>query len=283
MVHVKSVKPQKKCSIFTKTLGSMERFRYFIYLSYRGTNYHGWQIQENARSVQADINSALSLLLKEDIQTIGAGRTDTGVHARFYVAHFDSHAAGLDGNKNFLYSLNRILPKDIATHAIKRVKPDANARFDATLRSYEYIICQSKDPFMIGLSWMYDAKLNIESMQLAANQLLSYTDFTSFSKVGSDNKTHHCKVFRAEWHKKDNLLVFNIEANRFLRNMVRAIVGTLVDVGRGKISVEDFARIIELRDRKQAGTSAPAEGLYLIWIEYPENIFLNSNGLLTFL
>lgn len=256
--------------------------RYFIYLSYLGTNYHGWQIQENATSVQGILNSALATLLKEEIQTIGAGRTDTGVHARYYVAHFDSSFSGLEANGKFLHSLNRILPNDIAIQQIKRVKPDANARFDAKLRGYEYIICQSKDPFMIGLSWMYDAKLNIESMQLAANQLLSFTDFTSFSKVGSDNKTNHCKVFRAEWYKKDNLLVFNIEANRFLRNMVRAIVGTLVDVGRGKISVEDFARIIEYRDRKLAGTSAPAEGLYLTRIEYPENIFLSSNGLFTF-
>lgn len=247
--------------------------RYFIVLSYRGTNYHGWQIQENATSVQGVLNSALSVLLKEEIQTIGAGRTDTGVHARYYVAHFDSSIVGLESNGKFLHSLNRILPNDIAIQQIKRVKPDANARFDATLRGYEYVICQTKDPFMIGLSWMYDAKLNVESMQVAANQLLSYTDFTSFSKVGSDNKTNHCKIFRAEWHKRDNLLVFNIEANRFLRNMVRAIAGTLVDVGRGKITPDEFAQIIEKRDRSLAGTSAPAEGLYLTRIEYPDKCF----------
>lgn len=247
--------------------------RYFIFLSYRGTKYHGWQIQQNATSVQGILNSALAMLLKEEIQTVGAGRTDTGVHARYFVAHFDSSIAHLESNGKFLHSLNRILPNDIAIQQIKRVKPDANARFDATLRGYEYIISQIKDPFYFGLSWMYDAKLNVESMQLAANQLLSYTDFTSFSKVGSDNKTNHCKIFRAEWHKEGNLLVFNIEANRFLRNMVRAIVGTLVDVGRGKVTPDEFAQIIEKRDRKLAGTSAPAEGLHLTRIEYPENIF----------
>jgi tRNA pseudouridine38-40 synthase len=247
--------------------------RYFIFLSYRGTNYHGWQIQENATSVQGYINNALSILLKEDIQTIGAGRTDTGVHARFYVAHFDSMASNLESDSKFLHSLNRILPNDIAIHQIKKVKPDANARFDATLRGYEYVICRKKDPFWIGLAWFYDAQLNIENMQLAAQQLINYTDFTSFSKVGSETKTNNCHIYNAEWKENGNLLIFTIEANRFLRNMVRAIVGTLIDVGRGKITPEEFAQIIEKRDRKLAGTSAPAEGLYLTRIEYPDECF----------
>ncbi len=247
--------------------------RYFVYLSYRGTNYHGWQIQENASSVQGLINNALSMLLKEDIQTIGAGRTDTGVHARFYVAHFDSTANDLATNSRFRHSLNRILPSDIAVHSIKMVKANANARFDATLRGYEYVITRIKNPFMIGLSWFYDAQLNIENMQLAAQQLLNYTDFTTFSKTGSNTKTHTCKIYKAEWHENGNTLVFTIEANRFLRNMVRAIVGTLIDVGRGKITPEEFAQIIEKRDRTMAGTSAPAEGLYLTRIEYPPDVF----------
>lgn len=247
--------------------------RYFIFLSYRGTHYHGWQIQENATSVQGYINNALSILLKEDIQTIGAGRTDTGVHARFYVAHFDSMASNLESDSKFLHSLNRILPNDIAIHQIKKVKPDANARFDATLRGYEYVICRKKDPFWIGLAWFYDAQLNIENMQLAAQQLINYTDFTSFSKVGSETKTNNCHIYNAEWKENGNLLIFTIEANRFLRNMVRAIVGTLIDVGRGKITPEEFAQIIEKRDRKLAGTSAPAEGLYLTRIEYPDECF----------
>jgi len=249
--------------------------RYFIYLSYRGTSYHGWQIQENATSVQSLVNNALSILLKENIQTIGAGRTDTGVHARLYVAHFDSIASNLESNSKFLHSLNRILPNDIAIHQIIRVNPSANARFDATLRGYEYVICRNKDPFWIGISWFYDAQLNVDNMQLAAQQLMNYTDFTSFSKVGSDTKTNNCKIYKAEWNEKSNLLIFTIEANRFLRNMVRAIVGTLIDVGRGKITPEEFALIIEKRDRKLAGTSAPAEGLYLTRIEYPDKCFLS--------
>lgn len=253
----------------------MDLKRYFIYLSYRGTNYHGWQVQENATSVQSYINNALSILLNEDIRTIGAGRTDTGVHAKFYVAHFDTKADNLDTDSKFLHSLNRIVPNDIAIHEIRRVKSDANARFDALRRGYEYVICRKKDPFWLGLSWFYDARLNLEHMQLAAQQLFNYTDFTSFSKVGSETKTNICKIYEAEWRENGNLLIFYIEANRFLRNMVRAIVGTLMDVGMGKITPEKFATIIEKRDRKLAGTSAPAEGLYLVKIEYPHHIFPN--------
>jgi len=195
------------------------------------------------------------------------------------VAHFDSMASNLESDSKFLHSLNRILPNDIAIHQIKKVKPDANARFDATLRGYEYVICRKKDPFWIGLAWFYDAQLNIENMQLAAQQLINYTDFTSFSKVGSETKTNNCHIYNAEWKENGNLLIFTIEANRFLRNMVRAIVGTLIDVGRGKITPEEFAQIIEKRDRKLAGTSAPAEGLYLTRIEYPDECFFKINYL----
>lgn len=250
-------------------------YRYFIQLSYRGTNYHGWQIQNNAQSVQEAVNNALSRLLNNSrVETTGAGRTDTGVHARFFIAHFDTGEPSLNTNKTFIHSLNRILPPDISVARISAVKPNANARFDALLRGYEYIICQTKDPFMNGLSWMYSANLDIEKMQMASQLLLDYSDFTSFSKIGSDNKTNLCKVFKADWMKKDNLLIFSITANRFLRNMVRAITGTLVDVGRGKLTPEDFAKIIEAKDRSLAGTSAPAEGLYLTEIEYPKDIFL---------
>ncbi|MDI3527643.1 MAG: tRNA pseudouridine38-40 synthase [Tenuifilum sp.] len=252
---------------------TIEMTRYFIYISYKGTNYHGWQVQNNAVSVQELINNALSILLKHEVKTVGAGRTDTGVHAKNYVAHFDSKVDNLDNNSKFLHSMNRILPHDIVIHRIRKVKPDANARFDATLRGYEYVISRSKDPFLLGLSWQYDAKLNIENMQLAAQQLFNYTDFTSFSKVGSDNKTNNCEIYKADWLVKGNILMFKIEANRFLRNMVRAIVGTLIDVGRGKITPEEFAQIIEHRDRKLAGTSAPAEGLFFTKVEYPEKVF----------
>lgn len=248
-------------------------YRYFIHLSYLGTKYHGWQIQANAQSVQGILNNALSTLLKEEINTIGAGRTDTGVHARYYVAHFDTLTPNLETNKPFIYSLNKILPVDISVSKILMVKPEANARFDAKYRGYEYIICRSKNPFMNGLAWMYSTNLDIDKMQLASQLLFNYTDFTSFSKIGSDNKTNICSIYHAEWTQKDDLLIFTIKANRFLRNMVRATVGTLVDVGRGKITPEEFAAIIEAKDRSLAGTSAPAEGLYLTEIEYPEEVF----------
>ena len=249
-------------------------YRYFIELSYRGTNYHGWQIQENAHSVQAELNKSLSILLKEDITTLGAGRTDTGVHAKYFVAHFDSIRADLSGNPSFLYHLNQILPLDISIKSILSVKPEAHARFDAISRTYNYIICNDKDPFWREFAWMYYGALDIELMQKATQYLSNYSDFTSFSKVGSDNKTSICKIYSAAWEEKDNLLVFTITADRFLRNMVRAIVGTLVDVGRKKISVEYYLKIIEAMDRSLAGSSAPADGLYLTDIEYPSNIYL---------
>lgn len=248
--------------------------RYFIELSYRGTNYHGWQIQENAHSVQGTLNKALSILLKENIQTLGAGRTDTGVHAKFFVAHFDCSVQDLDINSSFLYSLNHILPIDISVKEIIAVKPNAHARFDAISRTYNYIICRNKDPFWLDLSWLYAGNLDIDKMILASNLLFSHSDFTSFSKVGSDVKTSNCKIFAAEWNDIENTLVFTIRADRFLRNMVRAIVGTLVEVGRNKITPERFSEIIELKDRSLAGSSAPAEGLYLTNIEYPVDIYL---------
>lgn len=247
--------------------------RYFIELSYRGTRYHGWQIQQNAVTIQGELNRALSTLLRIPTGTIGAGRTDTGVHARYYVAHFDSTHTDLDCTPGFLHSLNRILPFDIAVHRIFRVKNTANARFDATLRGYEYHMVLGKDPFMQDYAWLYHGKLDIISMQQATNKLFEYSDFTSFSRSGSDNKTNLCRIYRATWRSHcPNLLIFAIEADRFLRNMVRAIVGTLVDVGRGKLTPDDFARIIEQKNRSKAGTSAPAQGLYLTRIVYPPSV-----------
>lgn len=248
--------------------------RYFIELSYRGTKYHGWQIQENANSVQAELNKALSTLLKENIETLGAGRTDTGVHAKFFVAHFDSLRSDLAEDTSFLYHLNQLLPLDISIKRIRSVAPEAHARFDAESRTYNYIICTNKDPFWRELAWMYYGHLDIELMRKATKHLFNYTDFTSFSKVGSDNKTTICKIMAADWEVNDNLLIFNITADRFLRNMVRAIVGTLVDVGRKKISIEYYIKVIEAMDRSLAGSSAPAEGLYLTDIVYQEGIYL---------
>lgn len=248
--------------------------RFFIELSYRGTNYHGWQIQENAHSVQAELNRALSILLKEDISTLGAGRTDTGVHAKHFVAHFDSEKSDLNSNPDFSYHLNNILPVDIFIKSIRLVKPEAHARFDAISRTYEYIICNNKDPFWRELAWMYYGSLDVDLMRNATKYLFNYSDFTSFSKVGSDNKTSICKIMSAGWEERENLIVFTITADRFLRNMVRAIVGTIVDVGRKKISIEYYIKVIEAMDRSLAGSSAPAEGLYLTGIEYPKEIFL---------
>jgi tRNA pseudouridine38-40 synthase len=248
--------------------------RYFIELAYLGSKYCGWQVQPNANTVQAELDKALSTLLRDTVATTGAGRTDTGVHASFFVAHFDAVQNNLNWDHKFLVSLNEILPKDIAVRDIVAVIPDAHARFSALSRTYEYRLSRFKDPFSIDSSWLYKGNLNVEDMKNASSKLLDHTDFTSFSKLGSDVKTNNCKIFFALWESQQAQLVFTIRADRFLRNMVRAIVGTLIDVGRGKISVHDFETIIRAKDRSLAGTSAPPEGLFLTNIEYPVSIFL---------
>lgn len=255
-----------------KTVNTVQR--YFVELSYKGTNYCGWQIQPNANTVQAELEKALSTLLRTDISTTGAGRTDTGVHASFFVAHFDSVQKNLNWDQKFLISLNELLPKDIAVKEIVAVVPEAHARFSALSRTYEYRISRFKDPFSLDSSWLFKAPLDVDAMKEASSTLLYFSDFTSFSKLGSDVKTNNCKIFFALWESQQSQLVFTIRADRFLRNMVRAIVGTLIDVGRGKTSVEGFQRIIKAKDRSMAGTSAPPEGLFLTSIEYPVNIFI---------
>ncbi|MFA5648240.1 MAG: tRNA pseudouridine(38-40) synthase TruA [Bacteroidales bacterium] len=249
--------------------------RYFIELAYLGTNYCGWQIQPNANTIQAELEKALSTLLREEVSTIGAGRTDTGVHASFFVAHFDSAQKGLNKDQKFLSSLNNILPKDIAVKEIVAVIPDAHARFTALSRTYEYRISRHKNPFNINTSWLYKNELDVDKMKRASSKLLFYKDFTSFSKLGSDVKTYNCRIFFALWESQESELVFTIRADRFLRNMVRAIVGTLIDLGRGKISEDEFVQIIEAKDRSMATSTAPAEGLFLTNVEYPVNIFTN--------
>jgi tRNA pseudouridine38-40 synthase len=243
--------------------------RYFICLSYNGTHYHGWQAQENARTVQEEVNRALAVLLKEETQTVGAGRTDAGVHARNYIAHFDSESlAALSEQLNVVYKLNCILPDDICVHSIVPVHDAAHARFDATLRVYKYYIHRSPNPFVHEFSAYIPYNLDIAKMNEAAEKLFEYDDFTSFARLHSDNKTNICKISQATWEEDADNLVFTIAADRFLRNMVRAIVGTLLEVGRGKITVNDFAQIIERRERGAAGTSAPAKGLFLEEIRY---------------
>ena len=240
--------------------------RYFIELGYKGTNYHGWQYQPDADSVQETLNKALSLLLKTDIDIVGAGRTDTGVHAKQMFAHFDFETE-ID-TQQLVHKLNSFLPKDIVIFNILKVANEAHARFDATKRTYEYYIHMTKDAFKNEESYQFQTALNIDKMNEACQILFKHNDFECFSKVNTDVKTFNCAIFEAHWMQDGNKLVFTIAADRFLRNMVRAIVGTMINIGTGKISLNDFELIIDSKDRSQAGFSVPAHGLYLTKIEY---------------
>lgn len=249
--------------------------RYFIYLSYDGTRYHGWQIQPNGNSVQAELNRAVSLLCGTDTEVTGAGRTDAGVHASMMVAHFDAEQPLTLDTEQIAYKLNRIVPRDIAVQKVVRVTDDAHARFSATARTYNYHIHTVRSPFLLHYSYMPPYSLDFDRMNEAAKHLFDYTDFTSFSKLHTDVKTNNCKVMQARWvQQSETEWVFVIQADRFLRNMVRAIVGTLLDVGRGVITVEQFCRIIERKDRCSAGTSVPGNALFLTDIQYPDDLFL---------
>ena len=240
--------------------------RYFIKFSYKGTNYHGWQSQPNAISVQEVLNTALSTILNSKIDSMGAGRTDTGVHAQEMFAHFDFDKI-IDVD-NSIHKLNSFLPKDIVVFDIQKVHDDAHARFDAKKRTYEYHINIYKDAFSNEQSWFYNQKLDLELMNEASKILLTHTDFQAFSKVHTDVNTFDCKIYEAFWTQENNKLIFTISADRFLRNMVRAIVGTLVSVGLKKITLEDFNEIIKSKNRNKAGFSVPAHGLFLTKIEY---------------
>lgn len=249
--------------------------RYFIYLSYDGSNYHGWQVQPNGDSIQARLSGALSLLLGTSTEVIGAGRTDAGVHARLMVAHFDCLPdARMADAAQIAHKLNRMLPPDIAIHHIRAVCPDAHARFSAIQRTYQYHLSTRKDPFLRHYTYRFPQPLDFDLMNTAAERLKQYTDFTSFSKLHTDVKTNICHVSHARWEPAGGgEWVFTISADRFLRNMVRAVVGTLLDVGRGAISVDQFCAIIERKDRCAAGTSVPGNALFLTDIRYPEHIF----------
>lgn len=240
--------------------------RYFIELSYKGTNYHGWQIQPDAISVQEEINKAISTILQQEIKLVGAGRTDTGVHATHMVAHFDTSSILSD---QYVYKFNSVLPNDIIINSIEKVSENVHARFDAISRSYEYRILLKKNAFLLDTTWqLHRKKIDIDKMNTAAKLLYEYQDFESFSKVKTDVKSFNCKIMKAEWTLEDQHLTFHIIANRFLRNMVRAIVGTLVEVGTGKKTVEDFKKIIESKKRSEAGASVPARGLFLTEVTY---------------
>jgi tRNA pseudouridine38-40 synthase len=246
--------------------------RYFLELSYNGKAYHGWQNQPNAITVQEVLENALSTLLRTTIEIVGAGRTDTGVHALQMFAHFDC-SSKLD-IAQLKYNLNSFLPKDIAIQNIFEVKKDAHARFDAISRTYLYRICTEKDAFNFDKVYYINNDLHIDKMNEASKILFEYNNFECFSKTNTDVKTFNCKIIKAEWVKKNNELHFTIEADRFLRNMVRAIVGTLIRVGTGKLEIKDMHTIIKSKNRSEAGYSVPAHGLYLSKIEYPEQIRL---------
>ena len=245
--------------------------RYFIYLSYDGANYHGWQIQPNGVSVQEILQNALSTLLRQPIEVVGAGRTDAGVNASMMVAHFDTDNSV---DEQLVYRLNKFLPQDIAIQRIVPVTADAHARFSATSRTYFYYITTAKSPFQRHYTYRYPLPLDMKLMNEAAARLFDYIDFTSFSKLHTDVKTNNCHIMEAKWEEQaDGMLCFTIKADRFLRNMVRAIVGTLLDVGRGVLTIQQFCDIIEKKDRCSAGTSVPGNALFLADVTYPEEIF----------
>lgn len=241
--------------------------RYFIKFAYNGKNYFGYQIQPNAVSVQETLEKALSLILKQPIEIVGAGRTDSGVHAKEMYAHFD-YENELDVPV-LIKKLNSFLPQDIVIYNFIPVHDEAHARFDATQRTYKYYLHTFKDAFINEGSWYFFRPLDSNKMNEACQILFEYTDFECFSKVNTDVHTFNCKIYEAHWKQKGNQMIFTISADRFLRNMVRAIVGTMVDVGLGKISLDDFRNIIESKNRSKAGFSVPAHGLYLVKVEYP--------------
>jgi tRNA pseudouridine38-40 synthase len=247
--------------------------RYFIEFAYNGKNYCGWQSQPHSPSVQETLNKALSTLLRTTIDVVGAGRTDTGVHARQMYAHFDHDE--IKEPDTLVQKLNSFLPKDIVVYRFLPLQDNAHARFDATSRTYEYHIHTFKDAFVHEGSWYNFHHLDVEKMNEAAKALFDYIDFKCFSKTHTDVKTFNCRITEAHWQQNGTHMVFTVTADRFLRNMVRAIVGTLVDVGLGKMTIEGFRAVIESRDRNKAGFSVPAHGLYLTKVEYP---YINSEN-----
>lgn len=254
--------------------------RYFLYISYDGGNYHGWQLQPNALSVQEVLNKAVSTLFQSTISLVGAGRTDTGVNATRMVAHFDANNPIPD---KFTFRLNRLLPPDIAVQDVMPVNPNAHARFDALSRTYHYYIYKIKDPFKRHYATRCLADLDFSAMNKAAEHLLQVDDFTSFSKLHTDTRTNICHITNAKWvHEKEDLWRFEITADRFLRNMVRAIVGTLIEVGKGRMSLEEFSQVIQQKDRCAAAESVPGEALFLVDVKYPDRVFLHSKTITAF-
>ncbi|MFO7879444.1 MAG: tRNA pseudouridine(38-40) synthase TruA [Bacteroidota bacterium] len=245
--------------------------RYFMEIAYDGSNYHGWQIQPNAKTVQEVLEEALSRLSGSAISVTGCGRTDTGVHATSFFLHFDM-AEQIDDRDKLQYRLNGILPRDIAVYRIFPVAANAHARFDAISRSYRYLLHQEKNPFLRDRSWYHPVPLDINLMNQACTFLYNYKDFTSFSKLHTDTKTNDCTIMHAGWKYDNNQLIFEISADRFLRNMVRSIVGSLTDIGKGRYKASHMKTIIEAKDRSAAGQSVPAHALYLSRIVYSSSL-----------
>lgn len=249
--------------------------RFFIRFSYDGTAYHGWQYQPNAISVQEVMTFLMRRILGPELVLTAAGRTDAGVHAKNMYAHFETDRP-IPDVLAFAKKLDLMMPNDICVHEVVPVHPDAHARFDATSRTYEYWISTVKDPFNHNFYSRIYGEYDFETMNKAANCLFDYIDFSSFSKAHTDVKTNNCKIMQARWEQRGDCWVFTIQADRFLRNMVRAIVGTLLVVGRGNMDVDGFRAVIESMDRSKAGTSAPAKGLSLIKVTYPDAVFQSS-------
>ena len=247
--------------------------RYFLDIAYNGTAYHGWQIQDNAHTVQAELEKCLSTVLRQKTEIMGSGRTDTGVHARQQIVHLEMEEPA--DRRKLIHKLNGFLPKDISVAGMRQVGGEAHARFDAEERSYEYHIHQRKSPFLENLSYYYPKALDIDRMNEAAQKLIGEQDFESFSKVKTEVNTFICTIKEARWEKQNDSLVFHVTANRFLRGMVRALVGTLLDAGLGKLKATDFVSIIESRDRRKAGRAVPAHGLYLTRVVYPDSVYLD--------
>ncbi len=252
---------------------SPETNRYFLSLCYDGSPFSGWQVQTGSPTVQGTVEKALGILLGQDVRVTGCGRTDTGVHARSFYAHFDTGlTSGQIRDKHLVYKMNRMLPPEIAIRALIPVAPSTHARFDALSRTYRYQICTRKNPFYAGRAWLMERRPDMQAIREATALLMNYRDFSSFSKSNTQTRTNDCRIIQAGWFTREDLLIFEIRADRFLRNMVRAIVGTLWEVGLGKLDPEGFTRVIEARDRRRAGYSVPGAGLYLHDVCYPEGL-----------
>jgi tRNA pseudouridine38-40 synthase len=249
--------------------------RYFIEVSYKGTQYAGFQVQKNANTIQAEVERVLKIFLKTDVKLTGSSRTDAGVHAlqNFFQADIDAALPA-----RVMYNLNALLPFDISVNAIHTVSDDAHARFDAISREYEYFIYSSKNPFLFDTAWYYPYTIEFDALQSAAQEVLVHTDFTSFAKRNSQVHTYNCSLTHSEWKLKDDKLVYNVKSNRFLRGMVRGLVGTMLQVGRGAISLAEFKEIVEARDCRKANFSTPAHGLFLKAVEYPAALFSSHNA-----